>query len=199
MNNQRQRMGGYLWGLSGLLMAIGIIMHPPLTVEGMLRSIWVPDHAIIMVSLIALIFALNLITFGRPYGIGPLAWSGYLCISLSAFLFIGIVYFELFLIPKLAVDLPELFDNGLRIGPLKAVLPITALLFVIGHITYGVPLIKQKLLPMIPFLGLIIFSAPLAFKPVLPDLVATVGAVGYGLFAVYFAIQYAKMPLPTSG
>ena len=193
MTNQRKKTGGNLWGLSGILLAIGFIMHPPLTVEGMLRSIWVPDHAIILIALFAFLFALNLITFFEPRNIGLLGWVGYLSLSLSGFLFIGIVYFELFLIPKLAVDLPELFNNGLRIGPLKVVLPITALLFVLGHIFYGISLIKKKILPSLPFIGLIVFSAPLAFKPVLPDIVATIGAIGYGLFAIYFAIKNAGM------
>ena len=195
MTNQRQKNGGFLWGLSGILMAVGFIMHPPLTAEGMLRSILVPDHAIILIALFILIFALNLITFHVPRNIGSLGWAGYISLNLSAFLFIGIVYFELFLIPKLAVDLPELFNNGLRIGPLKAVLPVTALLFVVGHIFYGIPLIKQKVIPSLPFIGLMVFSAPLAFKPVLPDIVATIGAIGYGLFAVYFAIQNSKLSL----
>jgi hypothetical protein len=193
MKNQRQKIGGYLWGLSGILLAVGFILHPTLTVDGMLEDIWVPDHVMILISLFALVFSLNLITFQSTEKIGALGWIGYVILNFSAFLFIGIVYFELFLIPKLAVDLPELFNNGLRIGPLKIVLPITALLFVIGHITYGVPLIKQKILPATPFIGLIIFSAPMAFKPVLPDIVATIGAVGYGFFSVYFAIQYSKM------
>ena len=192
MNDQRQKTGGYLWGLSGILLAVGFILHPTLTTEGMLERIWIPDHAMILISLFTLIFALNLITFKYPDKISFVAWFGYVFLSLSAFLFIGIVYFELFLIHKLAIDLPELFNEGLRIGPLKAVLPVTALLFVIGHVLYGIPLIRRKLLPAIPFVGLMIFSAPLAFKPVLPDIVATVGAVGYGFFSVYLAIQYSK-------
>jgi hypothetical protein len=195
MANQRKKNGGYLWGLSGILMALGFIMHPPLTAEGMLRNVWVPDHAIILIAIFILIFALNLITFHANRDIGSLEWAGYLSLNLSAFLFIGIVYFELFLIPKLAVDLPELFNNGLRIGPLKVVLPITSLLFVVGHISYGIPLIKQKIIPSLPFMGLMVFSAPLAFKPVLPDIVATIGAIGYGLFAVFFAVQISKMTL----
>lgn len=195
MNDNRQKIGGYLWGFSGILLAIGFIIHPALTVEGMLESIWIPDHIMLLISLFALIFALNFITFQSPDKVNTLGWVGYTLLSLSAFLFIGIVYFELFLIPKLAVDLPELFNEGLRIGPLKAILPLTALLLVIGHIVYGLPLIRKKILPAVPFIGLIVFSAPMAFKPVLPDLVATIGAVGYGFFSVYFAIQYPKLRL----
>lgn len=192
MNDIRKKIGGYLWGFSGILLAVGFILHPTLTVEGMLESIWVPDHVMILLSLFALIFALNFITFQSPDKISILVWVGYIFLNLSAFLFIGIVYFELFLIPKLAVELPALFNDGLRIGPLKVVLPITALLLVIGHIVYGIPLIRKKILPAISFVGLIVFSAPMAFKPVLPDIVATIGAVGYGFFSVYFAIQYSK-------
>ncbi len=193
MENQRLKIGGYLWGISGILLAIGFVLHPVLTVEGMLEGIWIPDHVIILISLFTLIFALNVITFRSSKKINTLSWIGYIILNLSAFLFIGIVYFELFLIPKLAIDLPELFNEGLRIGPLKMVLPITALLFVIGHIIFGIPQIKQKILPSASFIGLIIFSAPLAFKPILPDVVATIGAVGYGLFSIYFAIQYSKL------
>lgn len=192
MKNQRQKIGGYLWGFSGVLIAIGFIVHPPLTPEGMLQNIWIPDHVIILISLFALIFALGLITFSTPDEVNKLGWLGFVFLNVSAFLLIGIVYFELFLVPILARELPELFSDGLRIGPLKLVLPITAVLFVMGHIFYGIALIRKNILPTIPFAGLMVFSIPLAFKPVLPDLVATIGAIGYGIFSVYFAIQYVK-------
>lgn len=193
MINQRQKIGSYLWGFSGITLAIGFLFHPELTSGGMLEAIWVPDHIIILFSLFSLVFAIGLITYGKPDEINILGWIGFAFLNLSAFLFIGIVYFELFLIPILAKDLPELFVDGLRIGPLKAVLPITALLFVLGHLFYGISLIKKKLLPSIPFIALIVFSIPVAFKPVLPDIVATLGAVGYGLSSIYFAFQYVKI------
>lgn len=188
----RKRLGSYLWGVSGLTLAIGFVLHPPLTVEGMLTPIWVPDHYLIMVSLFALVFALGSITYERPEAVNKLGWTGFVFLNFSAFLFIGIVYFEVFLIPILARDLPELFTEGLRIGPLKAVLPVTALLFVVGHVCYGVALIRKNLLPLVPFTAMILFSAPLSFKPVLPDIVATLGAVGYGIAALLFAVQYPK-------
>ena len=198
MNTNRLKVGGWLWALSGILLAIGFIIHPPLTAEGMLKNIWVPDHVIILLSLFFLIFSLNLITFSVADEVNGLGWTGYVFLNLSSFLFIGIVYFELFLIPILAKDLPGLFNNGLRIGPLKAILPLTALLFVLGHLFFGIALIKKKLLPSIPFIGLIIFSIPLAFKPVLPDLVATAGAIGYGVFSIYFAVLYIQRHIALS-
>ena len=103
-------------------------MHPPLTTAGMLESIWVPDHAIILVSLFLLIFSLSLITFSIADDVNAMGWVGFTFLNLSAFLFIG----------------------------------------------------------------LIVFSIPMAFKPVLPDIVAIIGAIGYGIFAVYFGLKYVK-------
>jgi uncharacterized membrane protein YgdD (TMEM256/DUF423 family) len=193
MQNQRLKIGSYLWCLSGILLAIGFVIHPPLTAEGMLQAIWVPDHVIILISLFALGFALNLIALNQKEKLNKLGWLGYVLLSLSIFLFIGIVYFELFLIPILARDLPELFKEGLRIGSLKMVLPLTGLLFILGHLFFGIYTIKRKILPVIPFMALIIFSAPVALKPILPDIVADIGAIGYGISAIYFTWSYSKL------
>jgi hypothetical protein len=74
----------------------------------MLEAIWVPDNVIILFSLFAFAFALGLISYEKSSGVSNLDWIGSILLNLSIFLFIGIVYFELFLIPILAKDLPEL-------------------------------------------------------------------------------------------
>lgn len=187
-----RKLTSYLWALAGILIAIGFVIHPTLTAEGMRESIWVPDHVIILLALFLMVFALGNTTYGHAAKVDTLGWSGFVLLYLSIFLFIGIVYFELFLIPILAVDLPQLFDDGLRIGPLKVILPVSSLLFVGGHLLYGISLIKKGVLPKLPFMALIVFSIPVAFKPVLPDIVASIGAIGYGLAAIFFAMDYAK-------
>lgn len=193
MENQRLKIGSYLWSLSGILLAIGFVMHPPLTTEGMLQAIWVPDHVIILISLFALAFAFNLIALSLKDRLSKMGWLGYVLLSLSIFLFIGIVYFELFLIPILAQDLPALFNDGLRIGPLKMVLPFTGILFILGHLFFGIATIRNNILPAIPFIALIVFSAPVALKPILPDIVADIGAIGYGISAIYFTWSCSKL------
>ena len=85
MNTKTQKIGGSLWGLSGLLLSLGYILHPTLTVDGMLESIWVPDHVLILISFFTLIFALNFITFQSPDKISLLGWVGYILLSLSFF------------------------------------------------------------------------------------------------------------------
>ena len=78
MHDQILKIGCYLWGLSGLLIAVGFVIHPPLTVEGMLQTFWVPDYTIVLISLFAIGFALNLIVMSLSDRLSKMGWFGYL-------------------------------------------------------------------------------------------------------------------------
>ncbi len=179
------RWGGLLILVAGVLAAVGFIFHPPMDAESMAGTPWVIDHVVIIASLVFLIPGLFALYARQLKETGGLGLIGFILLFISHASFLGVVYFELFIIPMLAVKTPEILKNGLiGVGALRVALPVTGVLFVLGYLLFGIAMIRARILPRWACVLLMVGAFPAAFRPVLVkvglSVVASVGAVIFG-------------------
>ncbi len=182
------RWGGLLVLVAGVLLAFGFIFHPPMDVESMAGTPWVIDHVVIIASLVFMIPGLFALYARQLEETGGLGLIGSILLFIGHAGFLGVVYFELFVVPMLAAKTPEILKDGLiGVGALRVALPVTGVLFILGYLLFGIAMIRARILPRWACVLLMVGAFPVAFKPLLMKLglnvVATVGAVIFGLGA----------------
>ena len=182
------RWGGLLILVASALMALGFIFHPPMDAEHMAGTAWVVDHVVIIASLVLIIPGLFALYARQLKETGGLGLIGFILLFISHASFLGVVHFELFVIPTLAVKTPEILKDGLiGVGALGVALPVTGVLLVLGYLVFGIAMIRARILPRWACVLLMVGAFPVAFKPALAKLgltlVASVGAVIFGLGA----------------
>ena len=180
------RGGGLLFLAGGVLAAVGFIIHPPLEVNFMASTRWVVDHIILFAALIIAIPGIFAIYARQVKETGGLGLIGFILLFMGHVLFLGVVYFELFVVPSLAVKTPEVLMEGLTgVGALGVVLPVSGVVYFLGYLLFGIAIIRARILPLWGTVLLIIGAGPIAFRPVLPDLISNTGAVIFAIGAVW--------------
>ena len=193
------RWGGLMFLVGGILVAVGFILHPPMDVNSMATTRWVVDHVVIILSIIFAIAGIFALYAKQVNETGPLGFIGFIPLFLGHALFFGVVYFELFVIPLLAVQAPAVLRDGLiGVGALRVVLPVTGILFFLGYLLFGIAIIRARILPLWGSVLLIVGSAPIAFRPVLPEIVSNIGAVVFAIGAVWLGYALWAEKSPTS-
>lgn len=177
----------YRWAimLAGVLVAVGFIVHPPLTVAGMGEDIWVPDHVMLLVGLVLSVPAYAILALDRVEPT-PLGLVGLMLAYLAMCSFIGVVYFELFIIPTLVHEAPDVLRNGLRVGELKWFLPLTGITFVVSHFILGAAWWRANR-PRVALLLWMLGSVGVGLKPILPTVAYVSGAVAFALGLILLA------------
>jgi hypothetical protein len=177
----------YCWviRIAAVLLFTGFAAHPPLSLEGMAHGFWVPDHVMILLSLVLMIpaYAWLSLRIDRPSALGIV---GLVFTYLAMCSFLGVVYFELMVIPTIVSDAPHVLDNGLRIGPLAWALPVTGLSFVIAHFILGIAWWNSGMSRGALAL-LMLGSIGVGLKPVLPDMVYITGTGAFALGWIFLS------------
>ncbi len=171
----------YRWAImaAGVLLVLGFALHPPLTVTGMGEAIWVPDHVMILISLVLLIpgYAILGLDGVQPTALGL---AGLSLAYLAMCSFLGVVYFELMIIPTLVHEAPAVLSQGLRVGPLAWFLPVTGVTFVVAHFVLGVAWWRGGM-SRPALLMWMVGSIGIGLKPILPPAVYISCAVAFAL------------------
>ena len=135
---------------------------------------------------------------------GLLGLVGFLMLIVALLLFTGLTFFEAFIIPLLAAEVPQfLFNEEISFGVLEAVIPLAGLLSSIGGLLFGIAVVRAGILPRWAAIVFVIGIVPGALGPLLPEVVARISNVvlGIGLAWLGYALwsdrrEKASGPLP---
>ena len=120
---------------------------------------------------------------------GVLGLIGFMLVFITTASFTGLIYFEGFIQPVLAVEAPEFVEGMLAgeisLGALDVVMPPTGLLFILGWLLFGIGIIRAGILPRWAAVLALIGAVPLGIPPLLPLIIVKIGGVVFGLGLVW--------------
>lgn len=180
-NDNWLRQSGLVLLISGLLTALGALLHPDEGAhpEHIVSTLWIVVHSGFMVATILMLFGLFGLHGKQAAATGFWGRLGFVLTFIGTILFICVFFFETLVMPTLTAyegALDSLFN-----GPMGLVLLLTAIIFSIGTIVLGITTYRAAILS--PWAGLLLVVAgPLTgFAGLLPYLVSMAGIFLLGL------------------
>jgi uncharacterized YccA/Bax inhibitor family protein len=197
--NMNSRWHGVALFIGGILMGIGLLIHPNEAADpsAVITGRWSLAHGLLFVGAIPALLGLVSV-YERLKGL--LGFTAYLLTFGGIASFIFAFALETFVVPVMAAD-PNagmLLDPAgpLLGGPLGAFLLVISLAFTLGAVLLGIAILRSSDLPR--WSGILwIVAAPVSLVPPLPFLVLLISGAALGLaFAVTgFAIWSRQMPM----
>lgn len=175
--------------VSGVLVALGTILHPPGEFADFDWSLSTIAHSLVLVSLWLVILGLFGLYARQVEETGVLGLIGFILVFITTASFAGLIYFEAFIQPVLAVEAPEfvegVFAGESYGGALDVILPPTGLLLILGWLLFGIGIIRAGILPRWAAVLALIGAVPLGIAPLLPLIIVKIGGVVVGLGLVW--------------
>ncbi|MEH6470917.1 MAG: hypothetical protein V7752_06660 [Halopseudomonas sp.] len=200
MNVQRltKQLGGTANLFGGLLVAVAYILHPPhQTPEVISGDFWLTVHALFAPSLIFGVFGLFAIYQQHHRRSSLSGLVGFIAACISLIGIFGLNFFEAFINPVLAVEVPRFVEQhgaGTGIGWVAWLFPLSGLLFVLGYSLLCADVIKAKTFDNGPAIltlaGTLIFGTGLS--GMVSMILVQVGAVVFGAGLVWFGWALIK-------
>ncbi|MDR7550681.1 MAG: hypothetical protein QN131_12215 [Armatimonadota bacterium] len=197
--NMNPRWQGLALFLGGILMGIGLLIHPNEAADpnAVITGRWILAHGLLFLGAIPALLGLVSV-YERLKGL--LGFIAYLLTFSSIASFIFAFALETFVVPVMAAD-PNagmLLDPSgpLLGGPLGVFFLVIGLAFTLGAILLGIAILRSSDLPK--WSGILwIVAAPVSLVPPLPYPVLLISGLALGLaFAVTgFAIWSRQMPM----
>ena len=180
------RWAGLSLLVSGVLVALGFILHPPEEVAAVSSSLWAIAHLLVLVS-----FWLGMLSLFGLYArqvaeTGVLGLIGFILVFITMASLTGIIYFEAFIDPVLAVEAPEFvearFAGEISRGAFDVIVLLTGLLLILGWLLFGIGIIRAGILPRWAAVLALIGAVPIGLLPLLPSfIIVKIFAVVFGL------------------
>jgi hypothetical protein len=170
--------------LGGLLRVISMLLHPSgRDLTSVLNSSWAPVHALAVASLILILIGLVGLYAKQSEKCGILGLIGFGVAFIGTVLVTGLLYFEAFIMPVLAIEAPALVDEKGPIftGPTGIIFPVSLMAFMLGYLIFGIATIRAKLLSRWGTLLIIIGAVLFGIGPLLVQIVVVAGAVVFGI------------------
>ncbi|GAB4581517.1 MAG: hypothetical protein Fur0022_42650 [Anaerolineales bacterium] len=196
------RWAGLATLLSGILLPMGFVLHPPELAAEMDTVQWSLVHLLMLLSAMAGILGFTGL-YGRHAGqMGKLGLVGFVLFYIAHPLFAGLMFFEAFIVPSLSIVTPEFvegFATGEASGAFNVVLPLMGLLYSLGGLLFGLAIFRAKILPRWATTMTILGAVPFGIQPALPGFVGVLSvlALGIGLIGLGYALWTEKSTSPT--
>jgi hypothetical protein len=178
------RYAGLANVVSGILLALGLALHPPAVPASVTTSAWVIVHTVLVIALIFAIAGLFGLYGGHAGRLSPMGTAGFLLVFVAVALYIGITYFEAFVDPWIASIAPEVtearFAHDAQ-NALSVVLPIMGISLSLGWVLLGIGLWQANQLPRAAILLAVLGALPTGLEPFFPVLVLQLAAIAYGV------------------
>jgi hypothetical protein len=183
--------------LSGILLALGFILHPPDAVPEMSTAQWGFAHLLLFLSALLGIVGIFGLYAHQAQQIGVLGLIGFILLYAAQPLIAGLMFFEAFVVPSLAPVAPQFmegFITGETQGAFNIVLPLMGLIYSLGGLLFGLALFRVNTLPRWATAMTIIGTALFGIQPLLPPLVSISAALilGIGLAGLGYALWSEK-------
>jgi hypothetical protein len=206
-----QRAGGLALLLGGVLLGLGVVLHPDeANPAAVLAATWGPVHIIMLLAALLSLFGLLSAYARLAARAGATGLVGFALLIAGTMLLAPILVIEALVVPALAADAAGaalLSDTGpLFGGALGLYFMLMALVFALGCLIGAIAIVRSGALPRLAGV-LLVGGALLAFNPPLPHLAGTIGGLllslgyiwlGYMLFAGRAAPALAGAARPTA-
>lgn len=150
------RWGGIAAVVAGVSYALVGLSHPPNEVAAVTTAPWLIVHLLAMATSIFGLFGLAALQARQADKSGGMGLAGYLLLSLWLMLILGFAFVEVLVLPALATVSPAFVEgwmgmfNGAAAGPeleaLSAVWTLTAPLYILGGLLFGVATFRAGVL-----------------------------------------------------
>ena len=180
----------------GLMLGYACISHPAgATPEIVASSSWIAIHAVFMGSLMAGLLGATGLYLRTATQTGVLGLTGFLAVFIGMILIAGLDYYELLIVPRLAVEFPEVVERygaGDTMGAVAIAFPLSGLLAVAGFAILGIVTLRTGALPRLPLLALIATSLAfgIGLSPLADIAIARVAAALFGLALIWVGTAY---------
>ena len=184
MEKQRVKQYALILAVAGVLLAIGILIHPDETKEGALtHPFWFLAHLIIGIAFVLIVFGLRAFEIKQDKLNGFDKFSITLA-TLVTIIIVGLAFFvESFIVPALANS--QYADVLSETGPLMGgvfgtVLFVILIIMALSFVLLGITVIVRKYAN--PLAGIFLFGVvPFVFAPPLPWILGIIGGVLAGI------------------
>jgi len=155
-NSGLMRAAGLAAASAGLCYAFVGVLHPPNEASTVTSVAWISAHVLAMGTSFLGLFGLAGLYARQAEKAGWLGLAGYLLLSLWLALILGFTFVEVLILPALATASPEFVSawlglfNGTTSGPdlgaLSAVWTLTAPLYILGGLLFGIATVRSRIL-----------------------------------------------------
>ncbi len=116
---------------------------------------------------------------------GVFGGIGYIVVFFGLALIVGLDYAGVFIFPRLEENVLE----GLMTGPTGMIFMVSALIYLVGAILFGISVIIAGVFSWIPALLFMIGFVPVTLFAFLPDIVVTIGSIVAGVGIFWFGVS----------
>jgi len=183
------RWAGLSTIVSGLLLAVGFLLHAPAEdAATMSSSMWALSHALVTLGALFLLLGIVGLYARQIQESGLLGLIGFVVIFASTASIFSITYFQSFIEPAEAANVPE-FAEALISGqiptPVLVILPLTFLLFPLGWILFGVGSFRANVLPRWAFIATAVGAILITLSEEMSPVLLPIGGVALGAGLVW--------------
>lgn len=187
---------GLVNAAAGVCVGLAYVLHPHhATPEIVGSSFWFWVHILFLLSLIGGIFGTMGIFAYHSNATGWPGLVGMVLIIVSLTFIFGLNYWEIFINPVVAAEIPDFvrtYGAGETIGLVAVVFPATGIMFMAGYLLLCTDIIKKRTLPAgsawLTMIGVVVFGAGLS--GVFPMFVVKIGSIlfAFGLISLGMAL-----------
>ena len=209
------RWAGLSAVVAGVLYVVQTIIHPTDDPSSVVTSLWAISHYLLLGYFVFGLLGISGIYARQVEEAGLLGLVGFLMFFVWLALSTAFVFIEAFILPLLATEAPQfvegflgIFDGSVgesNLGVLEAVLPLGALLYIVGGLLFGISILRAGILPRWAAIVFIVGTVSALSVTLLPEGVGRFAAVPYGLGLAWLGYalwserqEKASEPLPAS-
>lgn len=175
---------------AGLLLALGMILHPDLSnPRAAMQPLWAPSHVAILAGLLLALFGTIGLFLRQADRAGWLGLAGLVLIDTGIVLTVVAIVVDAFVFPAIATSPggAALLDSAgpLLNGPLGLLLLGATVTYVLGTLLLGAAALRAGVFPRGAVALLVVGGTLVALDPFVPQLIAKLGAVVLGLSFVW--------------
>ena len=179
---------------AGALFALAPLVHPNHDPDGFRSAMWIPAHLMLQGGVMLTLFALMGTFALQLRQAGWLGLVGFLGASVGTALMLSYLLIELFIIPFLGLEAPNLLAEDVPPPGLDVASMIMQAIFTFGYVALGAAIVRARVLPR--SVGLLLPIGALAMGPVGGSLIGSIIGnedVAFAVSGLVFGLTLARL------
>ena len=185
------RLNGWCLALSGVLLALFFVLHPgggdPPSAQTVVSSAYAWEHTLGVASMILMLAGLAGFYARHSAALGKLGLLGFVIAFAGTALLMGVMFFDAYLVPIIAVAAPQLLahDGPLNTLPGLLALAVPGMIWGLGYVVLGAAILRTdkslRYAALLLIAGSIVIDLPPQPVGPTPLFVIALGAVALGV------------------